>query len=168
MSPTAAPKRLKMVVCYNGAIDDAFKIFGFFPSDDPQFFNMKQFCNDCHRESCHSHETAYALLKGSGDGKGKAPLERKSSIFLVFFYDWNIGDLWESVDARNDVFNKTVCGYYATKEAALATLQLPVTSELPDHNNEVESPIQPPSVVVGEPDVINGQYYCREYPVIGW
>ena len=159
MSSKHPGKFLKMVICFNGTIDDAFKISTFLPCDDLSFKTDEYYAvTNCPNKSnfgcLRDHICAPVAIKG----EDLVVREGQKSIFLIFYHDWNMGDQFHVCDASMN--DEEVCGCYLTKKSALTALQLPMTSELPDGTNDVTSPV--------EQTGFNGELHCREYAVTGW
>ena len=164
MSSQQPGKFLKMVICFDGTIDDAFKISTFLPCDDPSFKTDEYYAvTNCPNKSnfgcLRDHICAPVAIKG----EDLVVREGQKSIFLIFYHCWYMGDQFSVCDASmNDEVE--VCGCYLTKKSALTALQLPLTSELPDGTNDVTSPVEPPCYN----DDVTGELRCREYAVTGW
>ena len=118
--------------------------------------------------------------------RGPPVTKDQKSIFLVFYHDWNFGDEFSYCDEsatskKEHSAYHPVCGCYTTREAALTVLDLPLdpSTVFPDRDTDVQSTVEPP-VLTSYPVVpqgtdadlgksfINGELYCREYPVTGW
>ena len=167
-------ERLKMVVCCDGGIDDTQKVFAFYPCNGPTFKTNENYSeNNCSSKMCISHVCCPVKVRGPPVTKDQ------KSIFLVFSHDWNFGDEFSFCD--ESATRGAVCGCYTTREAALTALDLPLdpSTLFPDRDTDVHSTVDPPVVTtypmfptgteadLGE-SFINGELYCREYPVTGW
>jgi hypothetical protein len=173
-------ERLKIVVCCDGLIDDSQKVFAFYPCNGPTFKTNQNFSEkNCCSNECVAHICCPVKLRGPPVTKDQ------KSIFLVFYSDGNFGDEFSFCDesatsSKECPSYHPVCGCYTTREAALTALELPLdSSTLPDRGTDVHSTVEPPLVTTypcfptgtdadfGE-SFINGELYCREYPVTGW
>ena len=167
MSSQHPGKFLKMVICFDGAIDNAFKISTFLPCDDPSFKTDEQYAvKNCPNKSnfgcLRDHICAPVAIKGDDLVVEKG----QKSIFLVFYHCFHMGDQFCVCDASMN--DEAVYGCYLTKKSALTALQLPLTSELPDGTNDVTSPVKPPGFNGELHGEIWGELHCREYAVTGW
>lgn len=176
-----------MVICNKFSKDDnkQQKMFGIFACEDNKpcvldlnYNNKEGHCN-CKTsgvaQRCESHISAPLILKGVSlkekENSRNNNTNNNKTIWLIFYHDWNKGDDFDP----NHPMGRGLCGAYRSKEAASAALALRClpnnTTATQDSKGVVEREARKGSVDPNSVEgfgSINGELYCREYPVIGW